>query len=97
MFEELRSLGFRVSLWNQSYGTHGTNTHAEASRSKALGRKKGPLTLEFMFPMAPIDFSNEGAAPLSDAKSGKGSTRTTRARLVRWDGTDLSFFSSSWK
>ncbi|MBD3227299.1 MAG: DUF4968 domain-containing protein [Candidatus Lokiarchaeota archaeon] len=60
MFSDLREQGFRVSLWQTPYISHGTSIFKEAKKEKVLAKNNGP----FMFLTGEahaIDFSSEKA------------------------------------
>ena len=61
MFQELRELGFRVSLWQMPYVLDETKVYKEAKRQKLIAKNKGPFALAGKYPAHPIDFSNPEA------------------------------------
>ena len=63
MFTQLRSMGFRVSLWQAPYVIKETGVYKEAEKRHALAKNNGPFQFMVIYAAAPIDFSNpEGVA-----------------------------------
>lgn len=58
MFEELKELGFRVSLWQEPYVIKGTEAYKDAIKKRVLAKNNCPFTFLVFLPARPIDFSN---------------------------------------
>ncbi|TFG05636.1 MAG: DUF4968 domain-containing protein [Promethearchaeota archaeon] len=58
MFEQLKEMNFRVSLWQIPYVIKGTHPYQDAKKKKVLAKNNGPFIFLVMFPANPIDFSN---------------------------------------
>ncbi|NVM31094.1 MAG: DUF4968 domain-containing protein [Candidatus Helarchaeota archaeon] len=61
MFETLREMGFRVSLWQVPYVIDELDVYKEAKKKKILGKNKGPFIFLLSSPAHAIDFSNPEA------------------------------------
>ncbi|MHA1267394.1 MAG: TIM-barrel domain-containing protein [Candidatus Helarchaeota archaeon] len=61
MFQELKALNFRVSLWQEPYVIKGTDSYKDAKKQGILAKNHGPFIFLFAFTATPIDFSNPKA------------------------------------
>lgn len=58
MFSDLRSLGFRISLWQAPYVIKETSVYKEAEKRHALAKNHGPFQFMVIYGATPIDFSS---------------------------------------
>lgn len=61
MFEDLRAMGFRVSLWQAPYIIDELEIYKEAKKKKLVAKNKSPFVFLMMSPAHAIDFSNPDA------------------------------------
>lgn len=63
MFDKLKDMGFRASLWNTPYVLKATSVYADAKKRRALAKNRAPFFFIMFYPARVIDFSrSEGVA-----------------------------------